>query len=307
MTIPAIELRGLTKSFGGTRAVDTIRAVDGVDLTIAQGEVVALLGPNGAGKSTTVDLALGLANPTSGTARLFGDAPRNAIIAGRVGAMLQGGALLPGLTVAQSIALVASAQRSPLPVAEALARAGIEDLAGQRVEKLSGGQLQRARFAVAVVSDPELLMLDEPTAAMDVESRHAFWASMRELTGKGRTLVFATHYLDEADAFADRIVILNHGRVVADGTPTEVKAVVSGRSIRFTIDTDRADAAFAALERLAGIRSVERRADRFTVVADDSDSTLRRLLSALPDARDIDIAAHTMDDAFLALTADRRN
>ena len=297
MTAPAIQLTALSKNFGAVHAV-----VD-VDLRIDRGEVVALLGPNGAGKSTTIDLALGLSHPTTGTAHLLGGDPRAAIVDGRVGAMLQGGALLPDLTVAQTVALVASAHRAPLPVDEALDRAGIRDLAARRVSKLSGGQLQRARFAVAVVSDPELLILDEPTAAMDVESRRDFWLSMRQFTAEGRTVVFATHYLDEADFFADRIVILGAGRVVADGTPAEVKSVVSGRTIRFAVDSGNTDAA-AVIRHLPGIRSLDRRADRFTLVTDDSDLTLRALLAAVPTARDIEITAHTMDDAFLALTAE---
>jgi ABC-2 type transport system ATP-binding protein len=296
MDIPALELTALSKSFG------QLKAVDDVDLTIRRGEVVALLGPNGAGKSTTIDLALGLAHPTSGTARLFGGDPRAAIVAGRVGTMLQGGALLPTTTVRQSIALVAAAHRAPLSIDDALDRAGIRDLAKQRVSKLSGGQLQRARFAIAVVSNPDLLILDEPTAAMDVESRREFWHSMREFTAEGRTVVFATHYLDEADSFADRIVILNSGRIVADGTPATVKSVVSGRSIRFEVDAGAADAASSTLARLGGIRSLEQRATRFTLVSDDSDASLRSILQLIPSARDIEVTAHTMDDAFLALT-----
>lgn len=297
MTTPAIELRALHKTFGA------ITAVDGIDVTIGRGEVVALLGPNGAGKSTTIDLALGLSRPTSGSALLFGAEPRAAIVAGRVGAMLQSGALLPTLTVSQSVALIASAHQHPMSVAEAMERAGIADLAHQRVSRLSGGQLQRARFAVAVVSNPELLILDEPTAAMDVESRREFWRSMREFTDEGRTVVFATHYLDEADTFADRIIIMNSGRIAADGTPAEVKAVVAGRTIRFAVDSTAVDAARTRLSSLAGIRGLELRGDSFQLVAEDSDATLRALLAAVPSARDIEITAHNMDDAFLALTA----
>jgi ABC-2 type transport system ATP-binding protein len=292
MTTHAIELTGISKKFGD------LMAVDHIDLTIGRGEVLALLGPNGAGKSTTIDIALGLSRPTAGTAKLFGNDPREAVVAGRVGAMLQGGALLPELTVAQSIALIASAHKHPLPVEEAMARAGVADIARQKVSKLSGGQLQRARFAVAVVSNPELLILDEPTAAMDVESRREFWRSMREFTDQGRTVVFATHYLDEADDFADRIVILNSGSIVADGTPAEVKAVVSGRVIRFRTAADA-----GALGTLHGVHSLERRDDRYTLVCDDSDAVLRELLHAFPTAHDIEVVSHTMDDAFLALTS----
>ncbi|MFJ3490869.1 ABC transporter ATP-binding protein [Leifsonia aquatica] len=293
---PAIRLAGLRKSFG------SLTAVDGVDLTIRPGEVVALLGPNGAGKSTTIDLALGLARPSAGTAELFGAEPIRAIREGRVGAMLQGGALLPTLTVGECVALVAAAHRHPLSVAEALERARCTEIAKQRVAKLSGGQMQRARFAVAVVSDPDLLFLDEPTAAMDVEARRTFWQSMREFTEEGRTVVFATHYLDEADTYADRIVMLARGRVVADGTPAEVKAVVSGRRIRASAGFAWSPAMEAALAALPGVRSVEHRAGQLALVSDDSDATLRALLAAHDDIHDIEVTAQTMDEAFLALT-----
>ncbi|WIB63083.1 MULTISPECIES: ABC transporter ATP-binding protein [unclassified Curtobacterium] len=290
---PIIQLAGLHKRFGA------VTAVDGVDLTIHRGEVVALLGPNGAGKTTTVDLALGLATPTAGSVRLFGGAARDAIVDGRVGAMLQGGALLPDLTVRDSVALVASAHRAPMSVDEALRRARCTEIAGRRVNKLSGGQLQRARFAVAVVSDPDLLVLDEPTAAMDVEARHTFWSSMREFTDTGRTVVFATHYLDEADTFADRIVIMRAGRIVADGTPAEIKAIAAARTIRFT-GVGPAD--HDALRGLPGVSGLEERHGTVTLVTDRSDTTLRALLAAFPAAHDIEVVPSTMDDAFLALT-----
>jgi ABC-2 type transport system ATP-binding protein len=292
---PVIELAGLHKAFG------RINAVAGVDLTIRRGEVVALLGPNGAGKSTTIDLTLGLSAPTAGTARLFGGAPREAIVAGRVGAMLQGGALLPTTTVRESVALIAAAHRHPLSVDEALRRARCTEIADQKVAKLSGGQTQRARFAVAIVSDPELLLLDEPTAAMDVEARRTFWESMREYTDEGRTVVFATHYLDEADTFADRIVMLRAGRVVADGTPTQVKAIVSGRRIRATLP-GLAEADAVSIRSLPGVSALELRGERLQLDAARSDDTLRALLARFPELRDIEVTARSMDDAFLALT-----
>jgi ABC-2 type transport system ATP-binding protein len=289
----AIRLSGLTKAFG------SLIAVDDVDLTISPGEVVALLGPNGAGKSTTIDLLLGLARPTAGTAELFGEDPRQAIVTGRVGAMLQGGALLPTTTVRESVALIHALHKHPLSVDEAMERAGVTDLARQKVASLSGGQLQRARFAVAVVSNPDLLVLDEPTAAMDVAARHSFWASMREFTDQGKTVVFATHYLDEADAFSDRIVIMNSGRVIADGTPSEVKSVVSGRTVSFTIDA--ADSAH--FDELPGVATADIRGSRVSLHTEDSDVTLRALLREYPAATDIEIVSRTMDDAFMALTS----
>jgi len=293
---PPIRLTGLVKSFA------RVRAVDGLDLTVERGEVVALLGPNGAGKSTTIDLALGLSRPASGTAELFGGTPREAVVAGRVGAMLQGGGLLPTSTVAESVALVAAAHRHPLPVQEAMERAGVTAFAKQRVARLSGGQLQRARFAVAIVSDPELLVLDEPTAAMDVEGRRAFWTAMHELTDTGRTVVFATHYLDEADAFADRVVMMRAGRIVADGTPTEVKAVVAGRTLAFSLRRPVGDLE-ARLRSLPAVQLVEARGARVRVATTDSDGALRLVLAERDDAHDVEVTARTMDDAFLALTA----
>ena len=300
--IPAIRLTGLSKKFG------SLTAVNDVNLSIRPGEVVALLGPNGAGKSTTIDLLLGLAIPTGGTAELFGEDPRRAIVTGRVGAMLQGGALLPTTTVRESVALIQALHKHPLSVEEAMERAGVADLAKQKIASLSGGQMQRARFAVAVVSNPDLLILDEPTAAMDVAARHSFWKSMREFTSQGKTVVFATHYLDEADTFADRIVIMSAGRIIADGTPSEVKSVVSGRTLSFTLGASTGSAAaneqlVAAIRRLPGAATAERRGTRIEVHTDDSDATLRALIAAYPTAADIEIVSRNMDDAFMALTS----
>jgi ABC-2 type transport system ATP-binding protein len=295
---PAIRLAGLTKTFGALTAVNDIH------LEVQPGEVVALLGPNGAGKSTTIDLLLGLARPTAGSAELFGDDPRKAIVTGRVGAMLQGGALLPTTTVRESVALVHALHKHPLTIEEAMERAGVTDLAKQKVASLSGGQLQRARFAVAVVSNPDLLILDEPTAAMDVAARHSFWGSMREFTGQGKTVVFATHYLDEADSFSDRIVIMNSGRIIADGTPSEVKSVVSGRTVSFTVaSTTRPGTDVAQFANLPGVTGVDARGSRISLHSEDSDATLRALLGAATSAIDIEITPRTMDDAFMALTA----
>jgi ABC-2 type transport system ATP-binding protein len=295
MTAPAIRLTGVGKRFGA------VSAVADLDLTVPAGEVLALLGPNGAGKSTTIDMVLGLARPTSGEVELFGEEPHAAIAAGRVGAMLQNGSLLPALTIRQNVALIAAAHRHPLSVDDALERASVTDIANRRVSKLSGGQMQRARFAVAVVSDPALIILDEPTAAMDVESRRVFWRSMREFTSAGRTVVFATHYLDEADEFADRIVILAAGRIAADGTPGEIKALAQGRIVSFRLPADAGIGA-ESLTHVPGMTGVETRHDRFRVFTNASDDTLRWVLSRFPEAHDIQVTAHTMDDAFVALT-----
>ena len=288
----AVRLTGLHKSFG------KVQAVRGVDLTIAPGEVVAFLGPNGAGKSTTIDMLLGLTEPDTGSVSLFGTDPVTAVQAGRVGAMLQSGALLPDVTVKELVSTFAALHRHPMPVAEALRRAEITDIAGQPTTKLSGGQAQRVRYALALVPDPDLLVLDEPTVAMDVEVRRAFWASMRDFTQTGRTVLFATHYLEEADDFADRVVVLAQGRIVADGTGAQIKATVTGRTISTVLEADP-----ATLQALPGVTSVEPQGPRFLLHCSDSDRALRALLTAAPDAHDIEISAGNLEDAFLELTA----
>jgi ABC-2 type transport system ATP-binding protein len=292
----AIRISGLRKSFG------SIQAVFGVDLDIAPGEVVAFLGPNGAGKSTTIDMLLGLTRPDAGSVSVFGESPVRAVQAGRVGAMLQGGALLPDVTVRELVGVFAALHRRPMPVQRAMELAGIIDIAGQKTTKLSGGQSQRVRYALALVPDPALLVLDEPTVAMDVEVRRAFWASMRDYTQSGRTVLFATHYLDEADAFADRVVVLANGVIVADGTGAQIKASVAGRTISAVIP----GAGTAEVGALPGVVSTEQQASRLLLHCNDSDTALRALLAAFPAAHDIEIAAGNLEDAFLELTAASR-
>jgi|SRR5215217_664823 len=293
-SVAAVRITGLRKHYG------PVKAVDGVDLEIAPGEVVALLGPNGAGKSTTIDMLLGLTTPDVGDIALFGDKPADAVSHGTIGAMLQGGALLDDLTVAETVKMVASLHRKPMPVVEALKRAGVEDLAGRRPNKLSGGQKQRVRFAVALVGDPDLLVLDEPTAAMDVGTRREFWKSMYEYTNSGRTVLFATHYLEEAEEFADRVVLMRAGKIVADGSVAEVRALAGGRSVRAVIPGVHE----ALLADLPGVTEFELRADRVVISSSDSDATLRALLTRFHNAHDIEISAVGLEGAFLSLTSD---
>jgi ABC-2 type transport system ATP-binding protein len=290
----AIEACGLHKSYG------SVHAVRGVDLAIEAGETVALLGPNGAGKSTTIDMLLGLAEPDAGQVSVFGGAPTAAVDSGYVGAMLQTGALIRDLSVRELVQMVASLYPDPLPVSEALDLTGVSVLAEQRTQKLSGGETQRVRFAIALVANPRLLVLDEPTVAMDVEGRRSFWATMRELASQGRTVLFATHYLEEADAYADRAILMAHGRVVADGPTNEIKARVGTRTIRATLP----GAPLEALRALPGVSAAERRGEAVVLTCTDSDAAIRALLSAHPDARDIEIAAAGLEDAFVELTAD---
>lgn len=293
---PALEIVGITRSFGA------VRAVAGIDLTVAPGEVVALLGPNGAGKSTTVDMLLGLTRPDAGTVAIFGRTPQQAVREGLVGAMLQSGALLPDVTVGQLVSTIAGLQRHPIRSAIALERAGIADLAGRSTNKLSGGQVQRVRYALAIVTDPDLIVLDEPTVAMDVTTRRAFWATMREYTGAGRTVLFATHYLEEADAYADRVVLMRAGRIVADGTAAQIKNRVSGRTVSADLREYARGDLVAALAALPGAGAVEERGVRHLVRSSDSDATLRALLAQFPAAHDIEVAGTDLEDAFLVLT-----
>ena len=295
--MPGVELRGLEKSFKTPHG--TVSAVRGVDISIRAGEIVALLGPNGAGKSTTIDMLLGLARPDEGSVSVFGRPPEDAVLAGMVGAMLQTGMLIQDLSARELIAMVASLYPAPLDVDEVLALVGIEAIAGRRTQKLSGGETQRVRFALALVSDPALLVLDEPTTAMDVEGRHAFWATMREFASRGRTILFATHYLEEADANADRAVLMASGRVVADGPTTEIRAMVGGRTIRATLP----DVELFELEDLPGVLTAERHGEAVLLSCSDSDVAIRALLDTQPDARDIEIASAGLEQAFLELTA----
>ena len=277
-----------------------MHAVAGVDIHVARGETVALLGPNGAGKSTTIDLLLGLVKPDAGSVSILGKEPSAAVDAGLVGAMLQTGLLIRDLTVRELVTMFASLYPKPLAVDEAIELAGLESLAGQSTQKLSGGETQRTRFALALVTDPDLLVLDEPTGAMDVESRRSFWSAMREFATRGKTVLFATHYLDEADQNADRIVLMAHGKVVVDGPPTEIKARVGTRTIRVTLP----DVPEVELGALPGVTSATRHGASVALVCADSDAALRALLAAYPHARDVEVAGAGLEEAFIELTTE---
>ena len=294
----AVELAMLAKTFH--TPAEPIHAVQGVNLRIAPGETVALLGPNGAGKSTTIDMLLGLAVPDTGVVRVFGRPPSEAVEDGSIGAMLQTGGLIPDLSVRELVTMVASLYPAPMKVDDVLQLTGIDDIARQRTNRLSGGQTQRVRAAIALVGDPRLLVLDEPTVGMDVESRRSFWQTMRTYAATGRTILFATHYLDEADDYADRAVLMARGRVVADGPTTVIKGMVGSRTIRATVShADR-----VILHNLPGVVCVDRHGDAVILTCSDSDSAVRALLQTYPDARDIEITGAGLEQAFLQLTAD---
>ena len=292
-----IALSHLSKSYGA------INAVRSLDLFIAPGETVALLGPNGAGKTTTIDMMLGLIRPDLGTISIFGVPPARAVRAGWVGGMLQTGSPLDHLRVRELVALTASYYPAPLRVDDVLRLTGADEFAGQWTTKLSGGQAQRVRFAAALVGDPDLLLLDEPTAGIDVEGRRDFWQSMRDVAGQGKTVLFATHYLEEADAYADRIVLIAGGQVVADGPATEIKAQAASRTIRGTLP----GAELAALHALPGVLAADRHGDTVIMSCSEPDVALRALLAAFPGIRDIEVNGGSLEEAFMELTAERAN
>ncbi len=289
----AVQLSGLVKRFGD------VCAVNGLDLAIEPGEVVAFLGPNGAGKTSTIDMVLGLSRPGEGAVTVFGLDPLDAVAQGRVAAVMQSGGLLKDLTVQETVQLIASLHHNPRPVDEVMRRAGITEIAGRRVDKCSGGEKQRLRFATALLPEPDLLILDEPTTGMDVEARRAFWSAIREDAAAGRTVLFATHYLDEADAYADRIIMIRRGEVVADGTASEVRAMSSGRTVRASFP----GADPARLAALPGVNTVEMRGETVLLQCQDSDAVLRELILNTS-AHDFEVTAHNLEDAFIALTGD---
>jgi ABC-2 type transport system ATP-binding protein len=288
----AVAFDGITRRFGETVALD------GVALRIEPGETVALLGPNGAGKSTAIGIMLGLLDPTAGEARTLGVAPRDAVSSGQVGAMLQAAALPVGARVGELVDLARALYPRPSAREDVLERAGLTALAPRRADTLSGGEQQRVRFAMAIAGDPSLVFLDEPTVAMDVESRRAFWADMRRAAAEGRTVLFATHYLDEADHVADRILVLDRGRIVADGSPAALKATVAERTVRFVLPVDAADPA-----DLPGVIAGTRHGDERSLTSRDADATVRALVERGVPFRHLEVTGADLDAAFLALTA----
>jgi len=291
---PAVDVSGVHKGFG--RGEQRVRAVDGVSVRIERGEIVALLGPNGAGKTTLLDMVLGFTDPDDGTVRTLGAAPRESVRAGRIGAVLQTGGLLDDLSVRETVAMVATLHRDPLPVDEALGRAGAAGFARRKVSKCSGGEQQRLRFALALLPEPDLLVLDEPTAGMDVGARREFWAAMHAEAERGRTVVFATHYLDEAEEFAARTVVLKGGRVVADAPTAEVQALAGHRVVSFRW-------AGPGPVVVPGATALEPAGGRRRLTGPDTDAIARHLLTTTG-ASELEITHAGLEEAFLGLTAD---
>ncbi|MGW1889778.1 ABC transporter ATP-binding protein [Streptomyces sp. NPDC002004] len=279
-----------------------VRAVDGLSLDLRPGETVALLGPNGAGKSTTLDLLLGLRPADQGTVRVFGGTPRDAIVAGRVGAMLQTGGLMDEVTVGELVKLACDLHPRPYKVNDVLTRAGITQIADRKVNKLSGGQEQRVRFALATAGANDLIVLDEPTTGMDVSARQAFWATMREQADQGRTVLFATHYLEEADAIADRVLVLHRGRLLADGTAAEIKAKAGARRVSFDLETVDA-ATESSLRQLPFLATVDISGRTVRIQSTDADATVHAVYGLGLYPRNLEVAGLGLEQAFVAITA----
>ncbi len=309
------ELNNVTKRYRSG-----VTALDGLSLSLRKGEIVALLGPNGAGKSTAVKLMLGLSTPTAGTVRIFGQDPRDTAARMRTGAMLQVGRAPEMLRVREHVAMFRGYYPKPMPYADIVAAAGLGDIQHRFFGELSGGQKQRTLFAMALAGDPDLIFLDEPTVGMDIESRRALWATIRSLAERGKTVLLTTHYLEEADALAHRIIVVDGGRVICQGTPAEVKAIgteaVSGSAteaakplpalntgtkIIHCVTTLNA----THLEAMPGVQHVIINTAQARVTTSQPEATLRAMLALDAELHSIEVASPALEDAFLALTAHR--
>jgi ABC-2 type transport system ATP-binding protein len=289
---PVVELVRAHKRYG------SVEALRGVDLAIHRGEVVAMLGPNGAGKTTSINLMLGLRRPTSGQARLFGRDPGDRQARSRCGVMLQESGLPMGLRVRELVDLFRAYYPDPMPAGRALALAGLEEQARVQANKLSGGQLRRLYYALAICGDPELLFLDEPTVGLDVESRRAFLGTIADFAAEGRTIVLTTHYLEEADELAERVVVIDRGRVIADASPGEIKSQVAGKRVSFDCPQPLDEAALQGLP----LRHLELRAGKVRMLTNQPEEVLREVFRRGIEIRNLEVTGADLEEAFLALT-----
>lgn len=278
---------------------DSVRALHGVDFQVCAGEVVALLGPNGAGKTTAVKLLLGLMPPNAGKVRVFGQDPVNPENRLKTGAMLQVGRVPETLRVREHIDLFSTYYQNPMPLPQVLAAAGLEKLSNRKFGELSGGEKQRVLFALAICGDPDLLFLDEPTVGLDVEARRLLWDEIRQLVDRGKTVLLTTHYLQEADALANRIAVINQGEIIAEGTPAEIKALTSGKKIRCITSLNA-----SALQQIPGINEIKQDREAVEIHASEAERVVRELLARDPTLSGLEVTSAGLEEAFLALTQD---
>ncbi|HEV2581597.1 MAG TPA: ABC transporter ATP-binding protein [Ktedonobacteraceae bacterium] len=293
--VPAIELQTVSKTFG------SVQALSEVSFTIPQGQVVALLGPNGAGKTTAISLMLGLRRPSHGQVLLLGRDPRDRRVRSRCGIMLQESGVPLTLTVRETITLFQSYYPRPLPLAQTLEVAGLKKKATAQVGTLSGGQRQRIYFALAICGDPHVLFLDEPTAGLDVEARHSFWEQIRSFVQQGKTILLTTHYLEEADALAERIIIIDHGHVRADGSPAALKAQVANKRVSFDISAPLHPDLFAQLP----VQQLEVTEQHVTLLTTQLESVLRAIFTQPVEITNLEISGAGLEEAFFQLIQDQ--
>jgi ABC-2 type transport system ATP-binding protein len=286
-------LESVNKNYG------SVQALRNVNFRVRAGEIAALLGPNGAGKTTAVKLLLGLTPPNSGKVRVLGGDPTNPENRTRTGAMLQVGRVPETLRVREHIDLFSSYYRNPMPASDVLAAAGLERLRDRKFAELSGGQKQRVLFALAICGDPDLLFLDEPTVGLDVEARRLLWEEIRDLARRGKTILLTTHYLQEADSLADRIVVINKGEIIAEGTPAEIKAQTSGKKIRCVTRLN-----LNAVRSIPGVIEVKEDREALEIRTSDAERVVRELLADDETVSGLEITAAGLEEAFLALTQD---
>jgi ABC-2 type transport system ATP-binding protein len=286
-------LEAVNKNYGA------VRALRSVNFRVRAGELVALLGPNGAGKTTAVKLLLGLMPPNSGKARVFGGDPTNPENRTRTGAMLQVGRVPETLRVCEHIDLFSTYYRKPLPVSDVLAVAGLEKIRNRKFAELSGGQKQRVLFALAICGDPDLLFLDEPTVGLDVEARRMLWDEIRGLVDRGKTVVLTTHYLQEADALADRVAVIHQGEIIAEGTPAEIKSQTGGKKIRCITSLD-----LNSLRQIPGVTEVKTDREAVEIHATEAEPVVRELLSRDSNLSGLEVTSAGLEEAFLTLTQD---
>ncbi|TYR18452.1 ABC transporter ATP-binding protein [Corynebacterium urealyticum] len=298
-TAQAIEATGVSKTFH-PRSSRPVHALKNANLTVQPGEIIALLGTNGAGKTTLLDLILGLTTPTCGTVTVMGHSPTQAVYKQHIGALMQTGGLLNELTVKDTVEMIAATFPKHLPLDEVIAQANLEPIYARRVGKCSGGEQQRLRFALAILGNPEILILDEPTAGMDAGARRRFWDSMTHQAQQGRTIIFATHYLEEAEHFAQRIVLMKNGEIIADRTTAELRNMTAGRVVSAEFPGELPD-----LTRLPGVTGSDVTGNRLSMTTEDSDALARYLLTHT-EARNLAISSHTLEDTFLALTKEHQ-
>ena len=290
---PAVQLENVTKNYG------SVQALKGISLTVEKGEVVAFLGPNGAGKSTSIALMLGMRRPSSGNVLLFGENPRLANNRKYIGAMLQESGVPDTLKVRELVELFGRFHDNPMVTQEAIKMAGLEEKANTRIGRLSGGQKQRVYFALALVGNPDVLFLDEPTTGLDVEARRNFWDQINNQIAQGKTIILTTHNLEEADALARRIIVINQGQIIADGTPDEIKSHVGGKHVRFRAS----NITLEELRMLVGGQSVRLLGNKFEIYTKEPEALLATLFQQGAGLSDLEVVGAGLEEAFLALTS----